>query len=300
PAATLALLVGVVLPLFLATQVGSAVAMSRNHDAAAQVIGLEVLTGAACWFGALIGWLVLPAAISAGGNTLVNGAAAAFVPLLFTWLWAVSLPSPESRSLVRHRVANGYARLVRLCGEFETVLGSTDGRTLGRPGSRGALWRSAAARASAAACVPGVLFATHRIVLSGLGALPRAMCDVALMVAAFTLVHLGSLAEFVGRQAVRLIDGRWSAFGQGLAVFSFLSLMAIAGASAAASGNWRGAFAIWTVFLGPLVLRRVQRRTRVQQALVYRSVRVRGVSILRSCRLADPRVAIADIRAELV
>ncbi|HEY0237132.1 MAG TPA: hypothetical protein VGC37_00670 [Friedmanniella sp.] len=295
PAGTLALLAGVVLPLFLATQVGSAVSASRDESTSAQVVGLEVLTNLACWFGSVIGWLVVPAAITVGGNKLVNSLAAVFVPVFFAWLWAFSRPSQESRKLARGRTERRYNELRRICREFDSALGP-----IGTGRSWKHAWRPVVLEGAAVGVVLGVLLGAHRLATSGPSATGRALLDIVVSTAIFAAVHVVAVRESVEYQVTRLLDGRWTAFGMRIPATSLGFLVLASGPSALASGGLRVAFALWAFLLGPFVLVRIRMRSHVLQEIVYHTVRARGAYIVRACRSAEPRISVTPTRGKFV
>lgn len=72
PMATLAVIAGIVLPLFLATQVGDATRARSSATHSARAVGLETVTSAACLCGAVLSWMTVPAVFVGDGAAPVN------------------------------------------------------------------------------------------------------------------------------------------------------------------------------------------------------------------------------------
>lgn len=290
--ATLALTAGVVVPLFLATQLGGAVREGSDEEADGHAIALEMLTNIACLTGSVIGWLVFPAAVSGGGNGLVNGMGAASVPMLFSWLWALTRPSVESRRLASERVRADCSTLFRLIDEFDASLRSGGGRALGLGEPTLPLWRGVALEGVVCGVVIGAVFAVHRLFVMGVDLWPRAIGDVVGFALIFTCVHFFCAWVAIENQMERLFRGRWSVFIERVPYLGLLLLFVLSGASLVLSGEVRVGLAMWALFCGPVALARARKWTRLRQALVYLRVRARGHAIIRSCRAARPRVLV--------
>lgn len=130
PAAHLALLAAIVLPLFVATavgrsrkrQTGMVADEAQRLDDEATAVGLQVVTSVVCLLGAALSWALVPAAAYAGGMPALNVAAGLLLAMLFVALASLDHPSAEARRLSRARAEVRVQRLLCAKTRIDAVL----------------------------------------------------------------------------------------------------------------------------------------------------------------------------------
>ncbi|HEY0238688.1 MAG TPA: hypothetical protein VGC37_08585 [Friedmanniella sp.] len=126
PMGTLALIAGVVLPLYLATQVGDATRARNSTSLSAHTVGVETLTGAACLCAAVLSWMTVPAVIAGKEVAPVNILLAFAAPILFASLFSISAPSEDGERLAQVQSQALLAEMRRLSLEFDIARTTTE------------------------------------------------------------------------------------------------------------------------------------------------------------------------------
>lgn len=272
PMATLALIAGLVLPLFLATQVGTA-KRSESDVRSARVVSLETITSVACLGGAVLSWLTVPSVTTTADAAPVSVLVALVVPVLFAALFAVSAPSEDSERLARTRSERMKDHIARLERDFAAALGIPEGGVMPAM-SQWMRWQPIVRDGATRGAILGVVVAA----LTWHG-LPEFYRDTVVITMLFTAGYVAATAAHSELQVTRMLEGKLSVMIFGLAHF-VAALFGLLVVSALYSvGHWRVAMILVVVGLTSVLLARARATSRAFQAIVYTSFRSRARSL---------------------
>lgn len=289
PMATLAVIAGVVLPLFLATQVGDVTRARSSTTHSARAVGLETVTSTACLCGAVLSWLTVPAVLAGNGVAPVNMLVALATPVLFSALFAISAPSEDSERLAQVRSDVLRAEIQRLVASFDAALAGPDGIP-GRRRSRKELLGPLVRDAVVHGALVGAVFAA----LTWHGR-ERFVVDAATTGVLLTLAYLGALAARIDRDVTSMLDGRLSATALRWLHSCFWLFLTSITLGLLATGHWRVTLVLWVACVGAVILARRRHRARAFQALVYRSFRSRAANYVRAERRKKDQRHLEDL-----
>lgn len=267
PLAVLSLLAAVVLPLFLATQLGNAIAASATVERAAHHIRLEQITGASCLLATIASWMVVPAACFGDGALTANVLVAFAAPLLFASLFAVAVPSSDAALLDDAKSEVRRAHVERLRAEFSALLPLAPQPGEGSKRQWSALLRPFVIDGARSACLAGVCFA----VVTWRGPEPAVVYGVTVTVLFFVMYALVALIV-TDHWVTSLLEERWARLLR-RATHGCVGLSLGASLLAFAShGWWNEALVLAVATVGPAALVRRRSRSAAFHAIVYGSL----------------------------
>ena len=264
PAAYLAVLAAVAMPLYVATAIGRAEeAISGSPNVQASVIVLESLTSTACLAASTLSVLVLAPAVAGNGPTMPNAALTVGLWAAFSGLAGVSRPSVESRLATIKRTERTIKRLEAVETELHASLQPVSS-TLGRRrrkqlnrhllGALLAFWMVVGLAVNAPSLFSGSPGGVMRWLLAAVlfPLLPVFMCYV-------------DIETWISSETTGFADGQWRARGERLTYNAVALVMLITSFSIALESPAGGlSVACYSVFVPALVCRSLRRSGLIQ------------------------------------